>query len=181
MIIKKRPVKAVLSTVLVSLLLISCSEKPEDLIASAKDYLAKNDSKAAVIQIKNALQADPSLPEARFLLGSSLLASGDPVGAETELRKALDLKYPLDRVAPKLAESLLAQGQAKKLTDEFSSVVLTEPTELANMQTLLAVAYGAQGNPELAQSALNAALACGSWLCASPVGACSTKGRSAGF
>jgi putative PEP-CTERM system TPR-repeat lipoprotein len=156
--IKNRPVRVVVSSLLLSLLLISCSEKPEALIASAKDYLAKNDNKAAVIQIKNALQADPSQPEARFLLGSALLASGDPVGAETELRKALDLKYPLEQVAPKLAEALLAQGQAKKVTDEFSSVVLTDPSGLANMKTLLAVAYSGQGKTELAQGALNAAL-----------------------
>jgi cellulose synthase operon protein C len=156
--IKNRPVKVVMSSLLIALLLISCSDKPEDLIASAKAYLAKNDNKAAVIQIKNALQADPSQPEARFLLGSALLASGDPVGAETELRKALDLKYPSDRVAPKLAEALLAQGQAKKLTDEFSSVALTDPSDVANMKTLLAFAYGAQGKADLAQGALNAAL-----------------------
>jgi putative PEP-CTERM system TPR-repeat lipoprotein len=156
--IKNRTVSVVASSLLATLLLISCSEKPEDLIASAKDYLAKNDSKAAVIQIKNALQADPSQPEARFLLGSALLASGDPVGAETELRKALDLKYPMDQVAPKLVEALLAQGQPKKVTEEFSSVVVADPSGLAEMKTLLAAAYAGQGKTELAQGALNAAL-----------------------
>ncbi|WP_210544239.1 XrtA/PEP-CTERM system TPR-repeat protein PrsT [Rhodoferax sp. PAMC 29310] len=156
--IRNRTVSAVASSLLATLLLISCSEKPEDLIASAKAYLAKNDSKAAVIQIKNALQADPSQPEARFLLGSALLASGDPVGAETELRKALDLKYPMDQVAPKLAEALLAQGQPKKVTEELSSVVVADPSGLAEMKTLLAAAYAGQGKTELAQGALNAAL-----------------------
>ncbi len=156
--VKKRPVRTVLSTLLVSLLLISCSEKPEALIASAKEYLAKNDNKAAVIQIKNALQADPNQPEARFLLGSALLAGGDAVGAETELRKALELKYPMERVAPKLAEALLTQGQPKKVTDEFSAVALTEPADLAHLQTVLAAAYGVQGNSDLAQKALDQAL-----------------------
>lgn len=155
---KHRPAGTVLSMILVALLLTSCSDKPEALIASAKDYLAKNDNKAAVIQIKNALQADPNQPEARFLLGSALLAGGDPAGAEAELRKALELKLPLARVAPKLAEALLAQGQAKKLTDELSSVVLTEPADLAHLKTALAVAYGLQGNTEAAQKELDAAL-----------------------
>ena len=51
-----------------AMLLGACGgDKPEALLASAKDYLAKNDAKAAVIQIKNALQKDPALAEARFL------------------------------------------------------------------------------------------------------------------
>ena len=90
--LKKSSKHTVFSTLLVALLL-GCSEKPEAMLSSAKDYLAKNDSKAAVIQIKNALQSNPNLPEARYMLGTALLNSGDPVGAETELRKALELNY----------------------------------------------------------------------------------------
>jgi putative PEP-CTERM system TPR-repeat lipoprotein len=148
----------VLSTLLTALVLAACSDKPEAMIVSAKDYLAKNDSKAAVIQIKNALQSDPNLPEARFLLGTALLDSGDPVGAETELRKALDLKHPRDLVIPPLASAVLAQGQAKKLTDEFSKTELDQATAKASLQVSLASAYAMQGKGELSQSALNAAL-----------------------
>jgi putative PEP-CTERM system TPR-repeat lipoprotein len=147
-----------LPTLLVALLLAACSEKPEAMIISAKEYLAKNDSKAAVIQIKNALQSDPNLPEARFLLGSALLDSGDPVGAETELRKALDLKHPQDAVVPPLAKAMLAQGQAKKLTEEFAKIDLTQPQAKASLQMSLASAYAMQSKPDLAQTALNAAL-----------------------
>ena len=70
---KKSNAHMTLPALVVALLLVACSEKPEAMIISAKDYLAKNDRKAAVIQIKNALQSDPNLPEARFLLGSTLL------------------------------------------------------------------------------------------------------------
>lgn len=144
---------------LVALLLAACGQKPEAMIMSAKEYLAKNDRKAAVIQIKNALQSDPNLPEARFLLGSTLLESGDPVGAETELRKALDLKYPQTAVIPPLAQSMLAQGQAKKITDEFSSTELSTPQARASLQLTLASAYAMQDKPDLAHAALDAALA----------------------
>lgn len=147
-----------MSALLMSLLLAACGEKPEAMLASAKDYLAKNDSKAAVIQIKNVLQSNPDSAEARFLLGSALLDGGDPVGAETELRKALDLKHPQDLVVPKLAKALLAQGQTKKLTDEFSKVDLSEASAKAGLQMSLAVAYSTQGKSELSQGALNAAL-----------------------
>jgi putative PEP-CTERM system TPR-repeat lipoprotein len=155
---KKSKTRTALSTLLVSLLLAACSDKPEVTLASAKDYLAKNDSKAAVIQIKNVLQSNPDLPEARFLLGSALLDSGDPVGAETELRKALDLKHPQDMVAPKLAKALLAQGQARRLTDEFAQIELSQPSAKASLQMSLASAYAMQGKTELSQAALKAAL-----------------------
>lgn len=144
---------------LVALALAGCGQKPEAMIVSAKEYLAKNDRKAAVIQIKNALQSDPNLPEARFLLGSTLLESGDPVGAETELRKALDLKYPQTAVIPPLAQSMLAQGQAKKITDEFSATELSTPQAKANLQMTLASAYAMQDKPDRTQAALDAALA----------------------
>lgn len=155
---KKQNARAALSAVLVSLLLTACGEKPDAMLASAKDYLAKNDSKAAIIQIKNALQGNPDLPEARFLLGRALLDGRDPVGAETELRKALALKHPQDLVVPQLAKALLTQGQVKKLTDEFAKAELGEASAKASLQVSLASAYAMQGKTELSQSALSAAL-----------------------
>ena len=155
---KRQNARTALSALLVSLLLTACGEKPEAMLISAKDYLAKNDSKAAVIQIKNALQSNPDLPEARFLLGRALLDGSDPVGAETELRKALDLKHPQDLVVPQLAKALLAQGQARKLTDEFAKTDLSQASAIASLQMSLASAYAMQGKTDLSQAALNAAL-----------------------
>lgn len=148
----------VLSALLVSVLLAACSDKPETMLISAKDYLAKNDSKAAVIQLKNALQSDPDLPEARYLLGTALLDSGDPVGAELELRKALVLKHPQELVVPPLAKAMLAQGQTKKLIGEFAKLDLAQPQAKASLQLSLASAYAMQSKPELSQSALSVAL-----------------------
>ena len=156
--IKKSRTQLLVSSLLVALLL-GCSEKPEAMLKSAKDYMAKNDNKAAVIQIKNALQSNPNLPEARFMLGTALLNTGDPVGAETELRKALELNHPIDLVAPPLATAMLAQGQAKKVTDEFGKIELKDATAEASLQTSLALAYSQQGMAEPAQAALKAALA----------------------
>lgn len=153
-----KTLQTTLPVLLMALMLAACGDKPEALLLSAKDYLAKNDNKAAVIQIKNALQANPDMPEARYLLGTTLLNSGDPVGAETELRKALDLKHARDAVIPQLAKALLAQGQAKKLTDELSKTELGQPHATASLQMALTSAYAMQGKNELSQAALNAAL-----------------------
>jgi thioredoxin-like negative regulator of GroEL len=72
-------------------------EKPETMLNSAKAFLAEERPQGGRIQLKNALQQDPQLAEARFLLAKALLEGGDPTGAEVELRKAQDLNYPADR------------------------------------------------------------------------------------
>ncbi len=143
-----------------ALLLAGCSQQsPEQMLASAKEYLAKNDRNAAIIQLKNALQENPDLPEARLLLGKSQLRAGDIVAAEKELRKALELKVPIEQVAPALAEVMLLQGQAKKVIDEFGSVQVTDAQGKAELQTVLGNAYLATGNAEAANTAFAAALA----------------------
>lgn len=149
----------VIATVLAALLTACGGEKPEAMLASARDYMAKNDYKAAAIQVKNALQANPDLAEARYILGVSLLREGDPVGAETELRKARALSYPDDKVVPALAQAMLLQGKVKNVVEDFAAVQLTAPESVAQFQTALAAAHRAQGSVERSQKALAAAVA----------------------
>ena len=156
---KTKPLIA-LPIVLAALALAGCTdESPEKRIAAAKEFLHKKDSKSAVIEIKNALQTNPDLGEARYLLGSTLLAEGNVVAAEVELRKALAAKHPDDVVVPDLARSMLLLGQAKKVVDEFGGTRLGKPNADASLQTTLAAAYAVQGKAEQSQAALNAALA----------------------
>src|ERR1700704_2882254 len=87
------------------LLAAACSRNdPASFLSSAQSYMQKADYKAAIVQLKNAIQGAPENGEARHLLAKALLETGDPVGAETEVRKALDLKY-----SPELAYPLLAR------------------------------------------------------------------------
>jgi putative PEP-CTERM system TPR-repeat lipoprotein len=156
---KTKPLIA-LPVLLAAFVLVGCAdESPEKRIASAKEYLQKKDTKSAVIEIKNALQKNPELGEARYLLGSTLLAEGNVVAAEVELRKALAAKHPDVVIVPDLARSMLMLGQAKKVVDEFGSTRLGQPGADASLQTTLVAAYAAVGKPEQAQAALNAALA----------------------
>ena len=150
----------IVSAVLLAAVLTACSgEKPEAMIASARDYIAKNDYKAAIIQVKNALQKNPELPEARFLLGLALLKEGDPVGAEAELQKARSLGYPDEQVVPPLARAMLMLGKAKNVVDDFAGSQLTAPVAKAELQTTLATAHAALGATEQFRTALAAALA----------------------
>lgn len=158
---KKRQsaITSAVSAALFTLLLGACGgEDPAKLLNSGKDYLSKNDGKAAVIQFKNALQKDPNLAEARFLLGKTLATNGDYQGAVVELRKALELKYSPEEAVPLLAKALLELGQAKKITDEFSGRKLDSAAATADLQTTLSTAYLSQGKPEQAQKSLAVAL-----------------------
>lgn len=139
--------------------LVACGQTSDDeLLASAKQYLAKNDSPAAIIQLKSALQQNANLAEARFLLGKALLANGDLVPATVELRKAAELKYDSAAVAPLLAQSLLLQGEARRVVDSYAAVRLDNATADASLQTSLARAYALLDQRDAAEKAVAAAL-----------------------
>ena len=143
-----------------SALLFGCADnKPDRFIDSAKAYLAKNDNKAAIIELKSALQQLPDSPEARLLLGKALLDSGDALSAEVELRKALALKQPSSAVIPPLARALNLLGQDAKLIQQYVALELAEPVPAADLKTSLAVAYSRQGKHKERDAALAAALA----------------------
>jgi putative PEP-CTERM system TPR-repeat lipoprotein len=140
-------------------LLAACGEKPEGLVASAKEYLAKGDQKAAVIQLRSALQKNNDLAEARFLLGRALLDIDEIPAAEKELRKALELKYPTDQVVPTLVRALVTGGQYKKAIDEFGRASAGSPQGTAELKAALGQAHMAIGNTEKGKAAFAAALA----------------------
>jgi cellulose synthase operon protein C len=156
----KSSTSAAISGLLLSLLLAACGgDNTASLLASAKEYLAKNDGKAAIIQIKNALQKNPNSAEARFMLGSVLLDGGDVSAAEVEFRKALELKQSPELALPQLAKAMLGQGQFKKVIDEFSKTTMASAQATADLQMSLATAYAALGKNDLSQAALTASLA----------------------
>lgn len=142
------------------LALAACGGKGEaELIASAKSYLDKKDPKAAVIELKNALDQNASSAEARFLLGRALLDVGDAAGAEVELKRALDLKHPEAQVVPLRARALLAKGEARRVTEEYGTTDLSDPMQNIELQTTLATAYASRGMMDEARTAVGKALA----------------------
>lgn len=152
--------RAVVAVTIVAALLSGCgADKPESLLASAKEHLGKNDRNAAIIQLRSALQTNPDLAEARFLLGQSLLETGDLLGAEKELRRAVELAYPPDKVVPVLVRALVARGEPKKALEEFGTAVLTSPEARAELQTSLGRARLATGSVKEAGRDFAAALA----------------------
>jgi putative PEP-CTERM system TPR-repeat lipoprotein len=128
-------------------------------VASAKRYVEKSDYKAALIEVKNALQKDPENAEARLLLATSLLETADARGAEAEVRKAIALNAPPERAYPLLARTLIAQGEFWKLTDELGTRQLENPAARSDLEVSLAIGYFAQNDPKRAQSAAERSLA----------------------
>ena len=138
----------------------ACGGKDEAaLMASARQYIEKRDSKAAIIELKNVLEKNPQSGEARFLLGQALLDSGDPVGADVELKRALEYRHPEAAVAPVRARALLAMGQPRKVLDEYGSLDLKDPLVDIEIQVALSQAHAALGARDDARAAVDRALA----------------------
>jgi putative PEP-CTERM system TPR-repeat lipoprotein len=142
---------AAASLVLVATLLVGCGEKPGTHVESAKKSLAKNDRSAAIIELKNALQIDPDLAEARLLLGKSLLDAGDLPAAEKELGKARELKIPDDQVVPPLARAIMGQNAFAKVIEQFGKVELGAPEARADLASTLGLAQMFAGNVDAAR------------------------------
>lgn len=85
-------------------------------LQDAQRYLRKGDVNAAVIQLKNALQADPGNVTARKTLGSVYLRLGNGAAAEKEFKEAA-------RRAPNDAELKPLIGQAYLLEGKYDDVL----------------------------------------------------------
>lgn len=134
----------------------SRDESTATLLAEAKQYQQKGDTKAALIQLKNAVAKSPEDVEARLQLGTLYVETGDAVSAEKELRKAASLGAASERVLPPLARALQAQGKFKETLTEL------KPELVAKSAPLLALrgdALLAQNQQDEAKKSYEAALA----------------------
>ncbi|WIT11360.1 PEP-CTERM system TPR-repeat protein PrsT [Paucibacter sediminis] len=140
-------------------LIAACSgDSPEQLVIAAKANIAKHDNKAAVIQLKSALQRNGSLAEARFLLGKALLESGDVSGAMIELNKALELGYDSNELTPVLAAAMVLRGEGAKLIAQYGATDLANAKSTAELKAALASAHAVAGNLDLARKSAEQAL-----------------------
>lgn len=140
-------------------LLAACEgDSEERLMASAKAQLAKKQRPAAAIELKRVLAINDSSAEARLLLGQVMLEEGDPVAAEVELSKALELGASQNQVVPSLARAMLALGQSSKMISQFGDLNLQDPAAHADLRTTVAGAYAQQGDLASAKRELESAL-----------------------
>ena len=138
--------------------LSACGDSPDKLVASAQTAFDKRDFNTATIQLKNALQANPEHAAARLLFARVLLAQGDAVSAERELRKALDAGGKADEINPLLITTMTLQNKADKAIAEFGGKPVTDPKAKAELAVALGNAYIAQRDTENASKQYAAAL-----------------------
>lgn len=140
-------------------LVAGCGEPDvPELMEKARTAIAKKETEAARISLKNVLQKQPDNGEARFLLGQLLLDGGDVVGAEVELRRALELQHAQAKVLPLLASVMLAQNKAALLLQQFGNTRLDDAAAHARLQTTLAQAEASTGSLDAAATRVDAVL-----------------------
>ena len=121
--------------------LVACSQAPDDPMAAAKAALQDGDRAAALIQLRNAMAAQPDDGEIRLMLGELHMSTGEYKEAALHFRRALELKVASSRVVPLLAEALLNDQQQKLLLDQWAEARLEDAGAQAQLQSTIALAY----------------------------------------
>lgn len=78
----------------------------------------KKDIPGAIIQLKNALQIDPTMLPVQLLLGKALMQSGDVVAAEVAFNEALKLGVNRTEVVLPLVQAYVAQGKHRLVLEQ---------------------------------------------------------------
>lgn len=132
------------------------NESAASLLAEAQQYKDKGDLKAALIQLKNAVEKSPDNGEARFQLAALELEMNDTQSADKELRKARSLGIGADRVLPLLGKADTREGRFKQLLDDIPA---EQAAKSAPLLALRGDALLATGKPDEAKKAYDDALA----------------------
>ena len=136
-----------------------CGGKSEaDSMNAARLAISKRDHAAAVIELKSVLQKTPDVGEARYLLGVALMEQGENAPALLELKKAQELSFNEELLAPKIARALLSTGRFKEVVEAYSGTSMNNPASLAELKTALAIAHARLGQRPEATAAIAAAL-----------------------
>lgn len=127
------------------------------LVGDAQKAVKAGKFPLAIIDLKNAIAADPHNAQVRAELGALLLRTGDYYSAEQELRQARRDGGPDRFVLPILLQTMLARKEFKALLDEFP-----EPTDSSPMAPDIlrarALAYLDSGQPSAANDSMDKSL-----------------------
>jgi putative PEP-CTERM system TPR-repeat lipoprotein len=125
-------------------------------LADAKDYIAEGKIDDAIVQLKNALQADPNNIEARVQLAGLYVRRNNGPSAEKEIKAAMDRGKLHGKLQDKLAEAYLLQGKYEEVINELPPD--GAPADVRpGLLCARAEAYYDLGKPKAAISAYQAA------------------------
>tara|TARA_R110001583_G_scaffold22536_4_gene84496 strand:+ start:750 stop:3482 length:2733 start_codon:yes stop_codon:yes gene_type:complete len=139
---------------------VSCGEQQtaSSHIVKAKSLNQISQVNEIIIELKNAIQLEPTNAEARYLLGQSYLNQGSGINAVKELEKVLSFEYPHSQLIPLLARAyLLVEDDAGVLSlDEHSSKLSDEAkAQYYAYKTLAALRTGDSAAAETAEALAN--------------------------
>ena len=112
---------ALLGAVIFSPLPMAASNQAAEYYEDAVVRYSQGDYKAAAIQLKNALQRDPDMLQARLLLGLVHVREGNGAAAEEELLKANQLGADRSLTIVALAQAYLEQMRYRDLLTNIQS------------------------------------------------------------
>ena len=116
--------------ILVSLSALAQNAESARFYEDALARFEKNDVAGAIIQLKNALQKDPSMLAAHVLLGKALLRNGEAPAAEAAFDQALALGVDRSEVITLLAQALSAQGKYDVLLERVTPAGVSRPVQV---------------------------------------------------
>jgi putative PEP-CTERM system TPR-repeat lipoprotein len=129
------------------------------LMDQARQAMAQNHPRVAIIFLKNAVSAAPKNGDAHLQLGVALLKAGDAAAAERELRSARQFGASDEHVVPVLFAAMLARSEGRQLLAQFPAPAKGEMNALAS-ETLRAraAALTQTGDAKGAAASLDRAL-----------------------
>ena len=119
---------------LISLILVSaCSffpgDTPEPHIEKARIFIAENNLNAGILELKNALQIESNLPEARWMLGKIYLQTGNGAAAFKEISQAQSLGFRDPQLDSLLLQVMLLQRRYEDILDKtYTDEVMSTET-----------------------------------------------------
>ncbi len=141
---------------LVSLLVLFCLSPlslAANLYQDALSYQQQGEPKSAIIQLKNLLREEPDNAEARLLLGTLYLQTGQYQGAEKELKRAKTLQSQDPGLALLLGRSLLGQRRFSEAREQLLGLDPDDPAQAAERWLLLGHSYSALRQLDQAEQA----------------------------
>ena len=130
--------------------------RAHDPLSNAEAFLAKGDSRSALIELRNAVRLDPANPVAHQRLGMLQLNMGDAVAAEKELKAARDNGSKSPDLGVLIAQSYVQQGMNKEMLAEFRPPAAT-PELTSQLLILRSFAQQGLGDPAAAKISMDAA------------------------
>lgn len=130
---------------------------PDERVERARDHRAEGDHRAAIIELRNALQEQSDHAAARALLGRIYVEVEEMAAAEKELRRALDLGVPRAELVVPLGVALYHEDENERLLEEIQAETSWPATVRADVHGLRARAHTAANELAAAQRELERA------------------------